>query len=53
MAAPLKFDVALSSTVLRALVSCGTIHEEEVNAAFEMIAEGHNWLDYRYARQLF
>lgn len=49
-------DVALSPIVLRALVSRGAIHEEEAKAAFEMIAEGRDWLEapiYRYARQLF
>jgi predicted nucleic acid-binding protein len=49
-------DVALSPIVLRALVNRGAIHEEEANAAFELIAEGRDWLEapiYRYARQLF
>lgn len=49
-------DVALSPIVLRALVNRGALPEEEAKEAFEMIAEGRDWLEapiYRHARQLF
>lgn len=49
-------DVALSPIVLRALVNRGALREEEAKTAFEMIAQGRDWLEapiYRYARQLF
>ncbi|WP_136591516.1 hypothetical protein [Salinigranum halophilum] len=49
-------DVALSPIVLRALGTRGVLREEEAKTAFEMIAQGGDWLEapiYRYARQFF